>query len=70
MMFDYLRLMNARSPIVSEFETSEEARAYETWLKTKVAASLSDGRPVLPHDAVMAELREIIEAEADDKSAC
>jgi hypothetical protein len=50
------------SPIESEFATTEEAEAYDRWYRAKVQASLDDQRPSRPHDQVMAELREIIEA--------
>lgn len=50
--------MNAvLSPIESEFATSEEATAYEEWLHAKVRKSLADPRPSIPHDQVMAEMR-------------
>jgi hypothetical protein len=55
--------MNVLSPIVSEFETTEKAEAYEAWLRAKVAASLADPRPPLPHDEAMARVRAIIEAQ-------
>lgn len=61
--------MNEHSPIVSEFETPEQAAAYEEWLKRKVAASLADPRPPVPHDEAMAEIRAII-AEAKQKRSC
>lgn len=48
------------SPIVSEFETVEQEAAYTAWLQTKVAASLADGRPTIPHDEVMGEMEAII----------
>ena len=54
--------MNEQSPIVSEFATPEEAAAYEEWLRAKVAASLADDRPPVPHDEAMARARAIIEA--------
>lgn len=57
--------MNALSPIVSEFETAEKAEAYEAWLRAKVASSLADTRPVIPHDEAMARVRGIIEAHRD-----
>ncbi|EIM6319441.1 antitoxin [Salmonella enterica] len=44
------------SPIVSEFETVEQEASYNEWLKAKVAASLADTRPAVPHDEVMAEI--------------
>ncbi|MFP1495815.1 antitoxin [Escherichia coli] len=43
--------------MVSEFETIE--RTYE-WLRAKVAASLADPRPAIPHDEVMAKMEKII----------
>jgi hypothetical protein len=53
--------MNEQSPIVSEFATPEEAAAYEKWLREKVAASLADPRPGIPHDEVMAGVQAIID---------
>ena len=49
------------SPIVSEFETEEQAAAYDEWLRDKVTASLDDPRPSIPHDEVMAEMDAIID---------
>lgn len=57
--------MNAVLPsIISEFETAEQEASYTAWLRTKVASSLSDQRPSIPHDEVMAEMDAII-AEAE-----
>ena len=58
--------MNAiLSPVVSEFETEEQATSYVAWVKAKVQASLDDPRPGVPHDQVMAEMEAIIvEAES------
>ncbi len=53
--------MNAiLSPLVSEFETEEQATSYVAWVKAKVQASLADPRPGVAHDQVMAEMEEII----------
>ena len=52
--------MNKLSPIVSEFETEEEAEAYDKWFRAKVEASLADPRPGIPHDEAMAGLDAII----------
>ncbi|GAB3375114.1 type II toxin-antitoxin system RelB family antitoxin [Azotobacter armeniacus] len=53
------------SPIVSEFETEEQAASYDRWFRAKVQASLDDPRPGIPHDQVMAEMEAIIaQAEA------
>jgi len=53
--------MTEHSPIISEFDSAEEQAAYEAWLRAKVAASLADDRPTVPHDAAMAEIDAIIE---------
>jgi hypothetical protein len=53
--------MNKQSPIVSEFATPEKAAAYERWLRDKVAASLAEPAPRIPHDQVMAEAQAIID---------
>lgn len=52
--------MNKLSPIVSEFETEEEAEAYDRWFRAKVEKSLADPRPGIPHDQVMAEMKKLI----------
>ena len=44
------------SPIVSEFETEEEAAASDAWFRAKEAASLADPRPSVPHEEVVARL--------------
>ena len=54
--------MNDLSPIVSEFDTVEQAEAHLRWLEAKVAASLADGRPAVPHNEAMARVRAINEA--------
>ncbi|MFL9922125.1 stability determinant [Paraburkholderia fungorum] len=48
------------SPIESEFATTEEAEAYERWLRAKVEKSLDDTRPNIPHDQVMAGMRALL----------
>ena len=61
--------MNADfSPLVSEFETAEQEASYTAWLKAKVAASLADPRPAIPHDEVMAEMDALIDAMAEQRS--
>jgi hypothetical protein len=49
--------MNKLSPIVSEFDTEEEAQAYDAWFRAKVEKSLADPRPGVPHDEAMARIR-------------
>ena len=58
----------ALSPIASEFETVAAAQAHDAWFRSQVQASLDDQRPCLAHDAVMAEMDEII-ARAEQDSA-
>ena len=48
------------SPIVSEFETEEQATSHDRWFRAKVQASLDDPAPNIPHDQVMAEAEAII----------
>ncbi|MGA9582427.1 MAG: stability determinant [Allosphingosinicella sp.] len=62
--------MNEQSPIVSEFATPQEAAAHEEWLRAKVAASLADERPSIPHDEVMVEMRAIIERKGRPAEPC
>jgi hypothetical protein len=54
------------SPIVSEFDTEEQASRYAAWLTAKIQASLQDPRPGVPHDQVEAEMDAII-AEAESQ---
>lgn len=42
------------SPIVSEFETQEQADSYDRWFRAKVQEALDDPRPSIPHDEAMA----------------
>ncbi|SDO41525.1 antitoxin [Vreelandella arcis] len=49
-------------PIVSEFETQEQAHSYDRWFRARVQRSLDDPRPGIPHDDVMAEMRSLLEA--------
>ena len=60
--------MNKLSPIVSEFDTEEEAEAYDKWFRAKVEASLADPRPRIPHDQAMAEMRAIIDSKREKQS--
>jgi hypothetical protein len=54
-------------PRISEFETIEQEASYTAWLKAKVAASLADTRPAIPHDEVMAELDALIDGIAEGR---
>lgn len=59
----YTGPMNAvRSPLAYEFETAEAEASYNEWLQAKVAASLADPRPPIPHDEVERRMAERIAA--------
>jgi hypothetical protein len=49
-------------PIVSEFETQEQADSYDKWFRAKVQAGIDDPRPRVPHDEVIAKMQAIIDA--------
>lgn len=55
------------SPIVSEFESEEQATSYDAWFRAKVQASLDDPRPNIPHDEVMAEMKARLAAKRDNR---
>lgn len=56
-------------PIVSEFETQEQADSYDRWFRSTVESSINSDSPH-PHDEVMAGARHVIEqAKAKRKSA-
>ncbi|WP_283190664.1 antitoxin [Pseudomonas sp. PMCC200344] len=57
------------SPIVSKFETEEQAASYDRWFRAKVQASLDDQRPNVPHDQVMADVRSLLEAKRTKRDA-
>ena len=57
--------MNEYSPIVSEFGSEEEEQAYLLWLAAKVAKSLADPRPPVPHDEAMARIRRKLAEHSD-----
>jgi len=53
--------MGKLDPIVSEFATTEEAEAYDSWFRAKVAEAIDDPDPGAPHDEVMARIQTIID---------
>lgn len=60
--------MSKLSPIESEFETTEDAEAYDAWFRAKVEAALDSTEPNVPHDEVMAEMRALIDSKVRDAS--
>ncbi len=57
--------MTKLSPIESEFATTEEAEAYDVWFREKVTKALNSTKPRIPHDKVMAEMRELLRKKRD-----
>lgn len=53
--------MTKMTPIESEFETTEQAEAYDAWFRAKVETSLASTKPRIPHDQVMAMARAVID---------
>lgn len=43
----------ALDPLVSEFDTQEQADSYDRWFRAKVREALDDPRPTIPHDQAM-----------------
>ncbi len=53
-------------PIVSEFETQEQADSYDRWLTAKVQRSIDNPGQGMPHDQVMTKVDAII-ADAEQR---
>jgi len=49
------------SPIVSEFETEEQAASYDRWFRAKVLEAINSTTPRLPHDEAMAKVQAALE---------
>ncbi len=47
-------------PIVSEFNTAEQAASHGQWFRVEVQKALNNTAPCIPHDQVMAEMRALI----------
>ena len=56
-----LARMGKLDPIVSEFETEEDAAAYDLWFRAKVEEALASDGPLIPHEEVKAMTRAILE---------
>lgn len=61
--------MNRYDPITSEFGSAEEEAAYDPWYRKVVQEALDDPRPCIPHDQVVAEMREIIRKARENTAA-
>jgi hypothetical protein len=56
-------------PIISEFETEEQAEAYDKWFRAQVEEGLHSKGPWIAHEQVMREAQEIIENAKNAKPA-
>ena len=45
-------------PIISEFDTQEEADAYDAWFRAKVQEAIDSKKPRIPHDEVVRRMEE------------
>ena len=54
--------MTKLDPIIHEFDTQEEADAYDRWFRDKVERALKSNEPTIPHDEVMREMRELLDS--------
>lgn len=57
-------------PIISEFETQEQADSYDCWFRERVQRSLDNPGQGLPHDQVMAKADAIIAEAEKRRSGC
>lgn len=53
--------MGKLDPIISEFETEEQAAAYDVWFRAQVEEALAEKGPGIPHAEAMARIRKTIE---------
>jgi hypothetical protein len=51
-------------PFIYEHDTAEEAEAFDRALRERVAKAQASTKPGIPHEQVMREARELIEAQA------
>ncbi len=61
--------MNAvLDPIVSEFDTTEQAASHDQWFRAQVQKALDNTEPRIPHDQVMAEMRALIASKREKQA--
>lgn len=52
-------------PIISEFDTEEDAEAYDKWFREQVEAGLRSTKPRVPHAEVKARTKAILDKYRD-----
>ena len=50
----------ALDPIVSEFETEDQAASHDRWFRAKVQEAIDSKKPRIPHAQVIAQMEAII----------
>jgi hypothetical protein len=48
-------------PLISEFDTQEQADSYDRWFRAKVQEALDSDKPSLPHSEAMARVDRLME---------
>ena len=61
--------MGKLDPIISEFETEEQAAAYDAWFRAQVEEGLRSKGPWVSHEEVMRRAHEIIENAKNARSS-
>ena len=62
-------LLNQLDPLISEFATQADADSYDAWFRAKVQEALDSKKPYLPHDEVMANVREMLDIRRKTRAA-
>jgi hypothetical protein len=52
--------MSRLDPLVSEFETDEQADSYNRWFEAKVLEAMNSSKPRIPHDEAMARVEAML----------
>lgn len=53
--------MTKLDPLISEFDTQEEADAYDRWFRDQVETALKETGPGIPHAEVKARTKAILD---------
>ena len=61
--------MTARlDPLVSEFETDDQAASYDRWFRAKVDEAIHSTKPRIPHDEAMARVETLLVAKRSKRA--
>jgi hypothetical protein len=56
-------------PLVSEFDTEEQAASYDRWFRAKIRTARDDTSPRIPHDQAMKMVQEELERRRKQSAA-